>query len=63
MAPRKTPAENAELTKKLKAGYAAGKSIREMSKEHGVSFGKVHRMLSEANVTFRSRGGANRAKK
>ena len=40
-----------------------GSSIRDLASETGRSYGFVHRMLSEAGVTLRGRGGATRGKK
>lgn len=36
----------------------AGKSIREIADESGRSYGFVHRVLNEAGVELRGRGGA-----
>jgi hypothetical protein len=47
-----------ELTKK----YAGGASIRALAEETGRSYGFVHRILTENDVTLRSRGGATRGK-
>ena len=42
---------------------ASGASIRDLASETGRSYGFVHRMLSEAGVALRGRGGATRGKK
>jgi predicted transcriptional regulator len=42
--------------------YAKGKSIRELAEKNGRSYGFVHRLLVENNVTLRGRGGATRGK-
>lgn len=63
MSKRLTEPENAALLRTLKAGYKNGKSVRQLSTDNGVSYGKVHRMLLEAGVEFRPRGGYQRGKK
>ncbi len=47
-----------ELTKK----YSAGASIRALAESTGRSYGFVHRILTENEVTLRGRGGATRGK-
>ena len=42
--------------------YEAGSSIRQLCGETGYSIGRVRRLLEEAGVTFRGRGGATRRK-
>ena len=37
--------------------YYDGASIRGLSAELGMSYGLIHRLLREAGVTFRPRGG------
>ncbi|AKL70655.1 MULTISPECIES: helix-turn-helix domain-containing protein [Streptomyces] len=44
----------------LKAKYEAGASIRARAEDTGRSYGGVHRLLVDAGVIFRSRGGAMR---
>jgi hypothetical protein len=39
--------------------YKNGKSIREICAETGYSIGRTRRLLQEAGVEFRQRGGAN----
>ncbi|MEU6340233.1 helix-turn-helix domain-containing protein [Streptomyces sp. NPDC046977] len=39
--------------------YNAGASVRSVAAELGCSYGAAHRLLSEAQVKFRSRGGNN----
>ncbi|MFH8257811.1 helix-turn-helix domain-containing protein [Streptomyces roseolus] len=52
--PRPGPRQGAaELRKK----YGSGTSIRALGKENDRSYGGVHRLLVDAGVTFRSRGG------
>ncbi len=52
-----------KLAADLKRKYESGASIRALAEETGRSYGFVHRMLSEADVTLRGRGGATRGKK
>ncbi|HLY33924.1 MAG TPA: helix-turn-helix domain-containing protein [Jatrophihabitantaceae bacterium] len=54
--------ERTKLSVELKKAYDKGKSIRELADSHGRSYGFVHRVLSEAGVTLRGRGGATRSK-
>jgi predicted transcriptional regulator len=54
--------ERDKLASDLKKKYAAGASIRELAASTGRSYGFVHRLLSEAGVTLRGRGGATRTK-
>lgn len=49
--------ERAELRKELKRLYESGSSIRDLCDATGRSYGFIHRMLTEAGVEFRSRGG------
>ncbi|WP_205857015.1 helix-turn-helix domain-containing protein [Phytoactinopolyspora endophytica] len=51
-----------KLATDLKKQYESGKSIRELASETGRSYGFIHRLLSEAGVTLRGRGGATRGK-
>lgn len=51
-----------KLAADLKKKYESGRSIRELASETGRSYGFVHRMLSEAGVELRGRGGATRGK-
>jgi hypothetical protein len=60
---RITGGERNKLAADLKRRYAGGSSIRDLASETGRSYGFVHRMLSEAGVTLRGRGGATRGKK
>ncbi|ABS04373.1 hypothetical protein Krad_2909 [Kineococcus radiotolerans SRS30216 = ATCC BAA-149] len=59
---RLSGAEREQLADELSKGYAEGKSIRALAEETGRSYGFVHRLLSENDVTLRSRGGATRGK-
>ena len=38
--------------------YEQGRSVREICTETGYSIGRVRRLLQDAGVTFRARGGA-----
>lgn len=40
--------------------YRAGMSVRDIAANTNRSYGAVHRLLSEAGVDFRSRGGNTR---
>lgn len=48
------------LASELTSKYRAGASIRELAEGSGRSYGFVHRLLSEAGVELRGRGGATR---
>jgi transposase len=50
--------ERDELREALKHAYLAGASIRELAEQTGRSYGFCNRLLHEANVTLRPRGGA-----
>ena len=60
---RITGGDRNKLAADLKRKYSSGRSIRELASETGRSYGFVHRMLSEAGVALRGRGGATRGKK
>jgi transposase len=57
---RITGAPRAKLTAEIKKAYGKGASIRELAQQHGRSYGFVHRLLTEAEVTLRGRGGPMR---
>jgi hypothetical protein len=59
-APRVTGQERAELARSLEGRYLAGASIRELAASTGRSYGFIHRMLTDAGVPLRGRGGATR---
>lgn len=59
---RITGAEREKLAKKLKKSYESGSSIRELAAETQRSYGFVHRILKDAGVQLRGRGGATRGK-
>lgn len=50
--------ERQTLTKDLVERYSEGASIRTLATSFGRSYGFVHRVLSEAGVVLRARGGA-----
>lgn len=52
-----------KLSADLRKKYEGGRSIRALAEETGRSYGFVHRILSEAGVELRGRGGATRGKK
>lgn len=52
--------DRSELSVELKRRYDAGESIRQLAAATGRSYGFVHRLLSEAGVELRGRGGATR---
>ena len=49
-----------ELARSLAGEYRAGASIRELADSTGRSYGFIHRMLTDAGVPLRGRGGATR---
>lgn len=49
-----------ELAVELKRRYDEGESIRQLAAATGRSYGFVHRLLGEAGVELRGRGGATR---
>ncbi|GAA4910473.1 helix-turn-helix domain-containing protein [Streptomonospora salina] len=57
---RVTGTERSELASELKRRYDDGESIRSLAAATGRSYGFVHRLLTEAGVTLRGRGGATR---
>jgi hypothetical protein len=59
---RITGPERVKLGRALLAEYDKGASIRQLAARHGRSIGSVRRLLIDAGVTFRSRGGATRAR-
>lgn len=60
---RVTGGDRSTLSDQLKKKYEGGASIRALAQETGRSYGFIHRILSEADVTLRGRGGATRKKK
>jgi predicted transcriptional regulator len=59
---RITGDDRSRLAGELKARYDQGASIRELANDTNRSYGFVHRILSEAGVRLRGRGGATRRK-
>ena len=59
---RITGVERIKLTTQVVRAYGKGASVRELAEQHGRSYGFIHRLLNEAEVTMRNRGGANRGK-
>jgi Helix-turn-helix domain len=59
---RITGADRAKLAGELTKKYSNGASIRAPAEETGRSYGFVHRILTENDVSLRSRGGATRGK-
>jgi len=57
---RVTGADRSTLASKMATEYASGASIRALAEKNGRSYGFVHRLLRENDVTFRGRGGATR---
>jgi predicted transcriptional regulator len=60
---RITGAERERLTSTLRKKYEKGASLRELAEQTGRSYGFVHRVLSDAGVTLRGRGGSRTTKK
>ncbi|CAL9666650.1 hypothetical protein SUDANB176_07256 [Streptomyces sp. enrichment culture] len=52
-----TGAAREKLAREMKEQYENGLSIRAIAEAHGRSYGFVHRVLTEADVPLRSRGG------
>lgn len=52
-----------KLAADLRKEYESGASIRALAEQTGRSYGFVHRVLTEAEVALRGRGGATRGKK
>nr|WP_284287046.1 helix-turn-helix domain-containing protein [Angustibacter aerolatus] len=48
------------MSQHVVAEYNQGHSIREIAEETGRSYGFVHRVLRESDVTLRGRGGPTR---
>jgi predicted transcriptional regulator len=57
---RVTGADRDKLAARLVKEYEKGASIRALAESTGRSYGFVHRVLSESDVTLRGRGGATR---
>jgi Helix-turn-helix domain len=52
--------ERQTLYSRLATQYYGGASVRAIAEAHGRSYGWTHKMLEEAGVQFRSRGGNTR---
>ena len=52
-----------KLAADLKKKYEKGASVRALADSLGRSYGFVHRILAETDVTMRGRGGATRTRK
>jgi hypothetical protein len=57
---RVTGEERSKLALDLKNRYNAGESIRSLAAATGRSYGFIHRILTEAGVPLRGRGGATK---
>lgn len=55
---RITGAERAQVSKRIVALYVTGSPIRAIADHTGRSYGFVHRILGEAGVDLRPRGGS-----
>ncbi len=60
---RITGSAREKLTADLRKKYEKGQSIRALADGTGRSYGFVHRLLVDADVPLRGRGGATRTKK
>ncbi len=60
---RITGSDRNKLASEVKKQYEKGRSIRELADSHNRSYGFIHRLLSESEVSLRGRGGATRGKK
>jgi Helix-turn-helix domain len=60
---RITGAERTKLAGEVRKQYEKGRSIRDLADGHGRSYGFIHRLLIENDVTLRGRGGATRGRK
>ena len=60
---RVTGSAREKLTADLRKKYEKGQSIRALADGTGRSYGFVHRLLVDADVPLRGRGGATRTKK
>ena len=54
--------ERSSVAAELLRRYNSGQSIRDICGETGYSIGRVRRLLEEAGVQFRRRGGATRSR-
>ena len=49
-----------KLTRDVADRYGAGASIRDLADHYGRSYGFIHRLIGESDVTLRGRGGSHR---
>jgi predicted transcriptional regulator len=59
---RITGAARKKLTRELQQKYEKGASLRGLAEQTGRSYGFVHRILTDAGVPLRARGGNHRGK-
>jgi hypothetical protein len=52
--------QRTKVQRELVAKYRKGASIRGLAAEYGRSYGFMHRILTEAGIALRGRGGAVR---
>ena len=57
---RTTGKAREDLSSAVVKAYRAGHSIRDIAAANDMSYGKTHRILSEAGVPMRQRGGNHR---
>jgi hypothetical protein len=57
---RITGSARESLTSEVRKQYESGASIRQLAQETGRSYGFIHRLLVESDVTLRGRGGPTR---
>lgn len=55
--PRIKGSERAALARSLGRAYVGGATIRALAADRGMSYGTVRKLLLEARVTLRGRGG------
>jgi predicted transcriptional regulator len=60
---RLTGDDRARMAQRVTTQYSEGRSIREIAQDTGRSYGFVHRVLSESEVSLRGRGGPTRRKR
>lgn len=60
---RITGSERSKLATEVTKQYEKGHSIRELADSHKRSYGFIHRLLTENDVSLRGRGGATRGRK
>lgn len=58
---RVTGSDRDKLALAMKTRYEKGATIRQLHEETGRSFGAIQRLLNEAGVQMRPRGGARKA--